>query len=56
MTTCNINGTAVTAPAGAIAYKYADDTEDARWIFDESDLAEIVAVDPSLVERVIADE
>lgn len=37
------------APAGAIAWKYADPTEGARWVYEESDLAEIRSADPSLV-------
>lgn len=30
--TVMINGTEVEAPEGAVAYKYADPTENARWI------------------------
>lgn len=50
--TAIINGTAVAAPDHAIAYKYADPTEDARWIYDEDDLRAIEREDPSLVARV----
>lgn len=55
MPSAKINGTVVTAPEGAIAYKYADPTEDARWIYDERDLAEITADDPNLVVEVVRD-
>ena len=37
------------APEGAVAYKYADPTEDARWIFDADEAREIAAEDPSLI-------
>lgn len=37
------------APAGAVAYKYADPTEDARWIYDADEAREIAAEDPSLI-------
>lgn len=33
----------------AIAYKYNDPTEGARWIYDEGDLADIRREDPSLI-------
>jgi hypothetical protein len=36
----------------AIAYKYADPTEGARWIYDEAEAQEIAAEDPSLIVRV----
>ncbi len=49
MSTININGVATEVPAGAIAYKYADPTEGARWVYDESDLADIRREDPSLI-------
>jgi hypothetical protein len=39
-------------PAGAIAYKYTDPTEGARWVYEESDLAEIQSQDPSLIRRL----
>ena len=44
-----INGVSVAVPVGAIAYKYADPTEDARWIFDEEELRSIMRDDPSLI-------
>lgn len=37
------------APEGAVAYKYADPTEDARWIYDADEAREIAAEDPSLI-------
>lgn len=49
-----INGVSTEVPAGAIAYKYADPTEGARWIYDESDLADIRREDPSLIIDVQA--
>lgn len=50
--TIQINGVATQVPAGAIAYKYADPTEDARWVYDESDVAAIRREDPSLLVMV----
>jgi len=44
------------APEGAVAYKYADPTEDARWIFDADEAREIAAEDPSLIVRVSVDD
>jgi len=44
-----INGVAVVVPAGAIAYKYADPTEDARWIYDAGEARQIASEDPSLI-------
>jgi len=35
-----------------IAFKYNDPTEDARFLFDESEVAEIEAVAPNLIERL----
>lgn len=52
MNTIKINGVETQVPAGAIAYKYADPTEDARWVYDESDLADIRSEDPSLIVQV----
>lgn len=46
-----INGTPVAPPEGAIAYKYNDPIEDARWIYEEDDLQAIAAEDPSLIVR-----
>lgn len=37
------------APAGAVAYKYSDPTEGARWIFSQADADSIRAEDPSLL-------
>src|SRR2546421_5534172 len=50
--TVAINGTETAAPQGAIAYKYNDPTEDARWIYDEGEADQIAAEDPSLIEWV----
>ncbi len=44
-----INGTAVAVPDGALAYKYADPTEEARWVYDWDDLKAIRREDPSLL-------
>jgi hypothetical protein len=35
-----------------IAFKYNDPTEDARFLFDESEVAEIEAEAPHLIERI----
>ena len=35
-----------------VAWKYADPTEDGRFIFDESEVAEIARQDPGLIERI----
>ena len=40
-------------PRGALAYKYADPTEGGKWVFDETELAEIEAQDPSLLVGVV---
>lgn len=47
-----INNTETPAPAGAVAWKYADATEDARWIYDQAEADDIAREDPSLIERV----
>lgn len=47
--TIEINGSATDVPTGAIAYKYADPTEDARWITDESEARQIASDDPRLI-------
>ena len=52
MTTIEINGTTTEVPAGAIAWKLADPTEDARWVYDEADLREIRSEDPGLLVMV----
>lgn len=36
-------------PAGAIAYKYADTTEDARFVTERADAQEIHSADPNLL-------
>lgn len=54
MDTIKINGVETQVPPGAIAYKYADPTEGARWVYDESDLSEIRSQDPSLIVEVEA--
>lgn len=51
--TATINRTVVAAPPGALAYKYADPTEDARWIYDADELAAIRSEDPSLIADVV---
>lgn len=56
MTTIAINGKSTPVPAGAVAYKYADPTEDARWIYDEDDARDIEREDPSLIVRVSVDD
>lgn len=52
MTTITVNGETLTVPTRAIAYKLNDPTEDARWIFDEDDLAAIRREDPGLIIEV----
>lgn len=52
MTTTEINGEITTVPAGAVAYKYADPTEDACWLYSEDDVRDIEREDPSLIVRV----
>jgi hypothetical protein len=49
-----INGVETAVPEGAVAYKYADPTEDARWVYDEDDAADIRREDPSLLVEVAA--
>lgn len=49
MTTIKINNIATEVPAGMVAYKYADPTEDARWIDNEDEAREIESEDPSLI-------
>jgi|GEM_PF-6750702 len=49
MSTIKINGADVEVPANTVAYKYADPTEDARWLADESEAHEIASEDPSLI-------
>lgn len=47
-----INNVKTEAPEGAVAYKYQDATEIARWIYDEAEAREIEQEDPSLIEWV----
>lgn len=42
----------IVPPVDALAWKYADPTEDARWVTDADDLREIEAADPSLLVYV----
>ena len=39
-------------PDGAVAWKYADPTEDARWVLDADEAREIARQDPSLITWV----
>jgi len=39
-------------PDGALAYKHADPTEDACWLYSEDDVRDIEREDPSLIVRV----
>src|SRR5207302_1300183 len=50
-----INGAKVAAPDGALAYKHADPSGDARWIYDEVELLALLREKPSLVV-VISEE
>jgi len=50
--TATINGTPVSAPAGAVAYAYADALDDARWIYDEVEATDVERIDASLIEWV----
>lgn len=47
-----INGASTAIPYGALAYKYADPTEGARWVYDEADLADIRRADPSFLVEI----
>lgn len=47
-----INGVMTPAPAGAVAWKYADPEEDARWVMSDAEAREIAAADPSLLVPV----
>lgn len=46
-----LNGYPVPMPSGAVAYKYADPTENARWLYDETEAEEIARIDPGLIVR-----
>ncbi len=50
--TATINGTVIAAPDGAVAYKYADPTEDARWLYTEREVEMVAREDAGLIERV----
>lgn len=50
--TIAINDTQVPVPEGAVAFKYSDPIEAARWIYDEDEATEIESIDPSLIVRV----
>ena len=53
MNAIKVNGVETQVPEGAIAYKYADPTEAARWVYEESDLAEIRREDRGLLVEVV---
>ncbi len=44
-----INEQRTTAPQGAVAYKYTDPTEEARWIYDSEEAWDIASEDPTLI-------
>ena len=50
--TIEINGKETEIPEGAVAYKYADPTEPARWIYLINDARKIELEDPSLIKWV----
>ena len=52
--TITINGTIVALPPDAVAYKYADPIEDARWIYDEDEAADLAKIDPRLIVRPVS--
>jgi len=45
-------GYPIEPPEGAVAYKYADPIEKAKWIYDKNEAVEIEKVDASLIEWV----
>ena len=49
-----INGVLTDVPAGAVAYKFADPVEGARWVYDDDDAREISKEDPSLLIYCVA--
>lgn len=53
--TITINGTSVAVPENAVAYKYADPIDDARWIYDADEARLIQREDPSLIVMVSAE-
>lgn len=44
----------IQVPESAIAYKYADPIEGARWLSDESEVNEISKQDPSLITDMMS--
>lgn len=52
MKIATINGKDTRAPDSAVAWKYADPTEDAKWIYDESEAREIEREADYLIEWV----
>lgn len=44
-----INGQRIAMPEDAVAYKYTDPEEEARWIYDEQEAEEIEQEDSSLI-------
>jgi len=50
--TALINGVETAAPAGALAYKYADPVSGARWVYGTEDAGRIAQEDPGLLEWV----
>lgn len=49
MTTIKINNETTEVPAGAVAWKYADPTEGARWIYDREEADDVTREDPGLI-------
>lgn len=48
-----INGASTNVPYGAVAFKFADPTEGARWIYDIDEAHEIANEDSSLIVYTI---
>jgi hypothetical protein len=49
-------GIFVDIPSGALAWKRKDPFQDARWLFDDSEVVEALELDPELVVRVAGTE
>ena len=49
MSIITINGLEITVPRGAVAWKYNDPLEYARWIYDQDKAVEIQRKDPTLI-------
>jgi hypothetical protein len=49
MTMIKINGVDTEAPDDAVAWKYNDPTEDARWIYSEDEARSVASEDPNLI-------